>query len=303
MTEPNLHKEHQTVPKNHWLIRFRMITSIDDLRALRFWKAVAAEFVGTLLLVLIGCGSVVRWDTDGKVVQIALSFGLSVGTLVWCLSHVSGGHINPAVTFAFFVTRHISLARALCYFVAQIIGAIVGAGILKGLTPANRRGELGATIPHDDVDGGKAFGVEFFITFVLVLTVFATVDKKRKDLNGSSPLTIGLSVTMCHLFAVQYTGSSMNTARSFGPAVVMGIWKSHWVYWIGPILGGVTAGVIYENTFAVNASLVKARAFLLASEYDCESYPPKKTKIKIIEEEAGESSQPLNAIEKNPETT
>lgn len=75
------------------------------------------------------------------------------------------------------------------------------------------------------------------------------------------------------------------------------------MYWIGPILGGVTAGVIYENTFAVNASLVKARAFLLASEYDCESYPPKKTKIKIIEEEAGELSQPLNTIEKNPETT
>ena len=194
--------QRNALPSNHWLIRCRMVTSLDDLRSLRFWKAAAAEFTGTLLLVLVGCGSCISWDNDGKVVQIALCFGLTVATIVWNIAHISGGHINPAVTAAFFVTRQISLARAVVYFVVQCIGAIIGAGLLKGMTPKGRRGMLGATMPHADMDGGKSFAVEFFITFVLVFTVFATCDKKRKDLGGSFPLAIGLSVATCHLFAV-----------------------------------------------------------------------------------------------------
>ncbi|XP_033754572.1 aquaporin-4-like [Pecten maximus] len=277
-----------SVPANHWARRYRMITSIDDLKSLRFWKAVGAEFLGTLLLVIVGCGSCVAWDADNKVVQIAFCFGLSVATIVWSIGHVSGGHINPAVTCAFFITRQISLARAVLYIVVQCLGAIIGAGLLKGMTPTRRQDSLGATVPHNDVDGGKAFGIEFFITFILIFTIFATCDKKRKDLGGSFPLSIGLSVTMCHLFAIQFTGASMNTARSFGPAVVMGIWDKHWVYWLAPPLGACCAALLYDNVFSMNASLEKARGFLLSSDYDHEDFPAKRKKVKVIHEEAEE---------------
>lgn len=217
MSKPD--EKHKTkLPDDHILVRYRMVTSLDDVKSLRFWKAVGAEFLGTLLLVLVGCGTcvtlrksyteiegrdvvVVNDYTEG-VVRIALGFGLSVATIIWCVGHVSGGHINPAVTCAFFITRRISLARALIYIVAQCIGAIIGAGILRGLTPEAHRHALGATLLHPSVDGGQGFGVEFFITIILVLTIFATSDKKRRDLNGSFPLTIGLAVAMCHLFAV-----------------------------------------------------------------------------------------------------
>lgn len=186
------------------LNRLRMMTSLDDIRSLRFWRAVGAEMLGTLLLTMVGCGSVVTWDDNGKLVQIALCFGLSVATVVWIIGHVSGGHINPAVTIAFFVTRRISLARAIFYLLSQCGGAIIGAAILYGLTPVSHRnkGSLGLTMVNSALSGAQAFGVEFFITMILVLTVFASCDKRRRDLNGSFPLSIGLSVTMCHLFAV-----------------------------------------------------------------------------------------------------
>lgn len=183
-----------------WKQRCRMLTSIDDLRSLHFWKAVAAECLGSLLLTLVGCGSCVDWDTENKVVRVSLCFGLCYATIIWMFYHVSGGHVNPSITFAHFVTRRVSLARTVLYIVAQMIGALIGAGILKGLTPSSRGGA--ATKLHPDVNSGQGFGVEVFITFFVVLTFFATYDKKRKDLSGSFPLTIGLAIAACHLFAV-----------------------------------------------------------------------------------------------------
>lgn len=206
------------------LKKFRMLTSLDDMVSLRLWKAVWAEFVGTLILVLVGCGSFIQsWPSDKNialkindtavgainnyyttdVVQIALAFGLSVATVIWLIGHISGGHVNPAVTCAMLITRRVSLARALIFITVQLLGAIVGAGILRGVTPTDRQGTLGCTLLGQGVDGGMGFGVEFCITFVFVLTVFATYDKHRKDLAGSFPLAIGLSVTTCHLFAVR----------------------------------------------------------------------------------------------------
>ncbi|XP_050396609.1 aquaporin AQPAe.a isoform X1 [Patella vulgata] len=268
------------------LQRTRMVTSLDDIQSMRFWKAVIAEFLGTLLLVLVACGSCIELidGVKSSIVQIALCFGLSVATIVWNIAHISGGHINPAVTAGMLAARKISLARAVFYLLFQLVGAIVGAGILLGLTPDGYHGSLGMTTVSPKIDVGKAVGVEFMITFILVFTVFASCDGKRKDIKGSVPLTIGLSVTMCHLFAIQYTGSSMNTARSLGPALVMGNWDKHYVYWIGPLLGGVVAGLLYENVFASNASLTKVKACLLASDYDESKYQAYKMRIRVIEE-------------------
>ncbi|CAG5116945.1 unnamed protein product, partial [Candidula unifasciata] len=260
----------------------RMATSFEDISSLRLWKGIIAEFVGTLLLTLVGCGSCINLrgsdNTTSPIVQIALCFGLTVGTIVWAIAHVSGGHINPAVTVAMLAARKISLAKAVFFILFQLVGAVVGAGLLFGLTPETHHGGLGTTTVNKKVNLGQAVGVEFFITFVLVFTVFASCDSKRRDLNGSAPLAIGLSVTTCHLWAIDYTGSSMNTARSFGPALVMGEWEDHWVYWLGPLLGGLVAGLLYEHLFAVNASLLKAKACLLSSDYDDDKYKAKRIK-------------------------
>ena len=102
--------------------------------------------------------------------------------------------------------------------------------------------------------GFQAFGIEFMITMVLVLVVFAAAADANNagSVKGSAPLAIGLSITTCHLFAIPLTGSSMNPARSLGPSVVVGCWENHWVYWLGPILGGVTAGLLYQLVFQVS---------------------------------------------------
>lgn len=288
----------------------RNAASIDDLKSVHFWKSIVAELIGTLLLVFVGCGSCVSWEDPNRipksdynpVVQIAFCFGISVATVVWGIGHVSGGHINPAVTSAFLVTRRISLARALFYVAAQCCGAILGAVILKAVVPSQRWGSLGNTMLHAEMTGGGAFGVEFMITFVLVFTVFASCDGKRGDLRGSAPLTIGLSVAMCHFFAIPLTGSSMNSARSFGPAVAMGIWEYHWVYWIGPIFGGVVAGLVYEYVFAANASMRKAKQFLLSSKYEAEDFPVQEEQVNILYDEVkDETKEYVNIHEKESE--
>ncbi len=176
-------------------------TSLDDLKSRKFWAALFAELLGTMFLVLVACGSATALGGPIDIVRIALAFGLSVGTIVWAIADVSGGHINPAVTIGFLVTRRISVVRALFYIIAQVVGALIGAAILKALTPVNDVRGLG-TVGYGKLNEGQAFGVELLITFVLVLTVFSSVDDRRINLKGSAPLSIGLSISMCHLWAV-----------------------------------------------------------------------------------------------------
>ena len=195
--------EHSRL-KTPSLHKYRMLTSLDDFRSLMFWRAVLAEYIGTFILVLLAVGSTVQgWEDDKlDVVQIALSFGLCVATSVWIIGHISGGHINPAVTIAMLVTRKISLIRAFLFIIVQCLGAISGAGLIYVFTPAAQRGGLGCTTLNTGITPGMGVGIELFITAVLIFTVFAACDKNRKDLGGSFPLTIGLSVTLGHLWAV-----------------------------------------------------------------------------------------------------
>ena len=137
----------------------------------------------------------------------------------------------------------IGLVKGLLYVVAQCVGAIVGAAVLSILIP----GEAGAS-GLSGINAGQGFGIEFIITLVLVLVVFAAAadGNNSGSVRGSAPLAIGLSITTCHLFAIPLTGSSMNPARTLGPSVIFNSWANHWVYWVGPILGGVTAALIYQ---------------------------------------------------------
>nr|XP_056709968.1 aquaporin-4 [Euleptes europaea] len=225
-----------------------------------FWKAVSAEFLAMLIFVLLSLGSTINWGGAEKplpvdMVLIALCFGLSIATMVQCIGHISGGHINPAVTVAMVCTRKISLAKSVFYIAAQCLGAITGAGILYLVTPRRVVGSLGVTSVHGDLSAGHGLLVELIITFQLVFTIFASCDSKRSDVTGSVALAIGLSVAIGHLFAINYTGASMNPARSFGPAVIMGKWDHHWIYWVGPIIGAVLAAALYEYIYCPDAQL------------------------------------------------
>lgn len=183
----------------------------EELTDQHFWKAVRTEFLATLLLTVLGCGSCLRWKappTDqitasAVELRVALAFGLAVTTLVQCMGQISGGHMNPAVTVALLVTRHITLTRGAAYVMAQCLGGLAGAGILYGLTPHGQRPSagLGATEPAVGVAASEAFGIEFMASVVVVLTVLANMDPHRTEM-GFKALSIGFSYVVGHLLAV-----------------------------------------------------------------------------------------------------
>ena len=241
----------------------RIWASKSDFVSLESWHASFAEFIATLLFVFVGAGAVVATGslTDGgldpaRLVAIALAHGLAITLLVYATANLSGGHINPAVSFAAALTGKISPTKASMYIVAQLGGAVVGALLLKISIP--EEGNLGAHVLGPDVTVGMGILIEIVITFVLVFTVFTTaIDPK--GMGRLAPLAIGLAVLVGHIVAVTFTGASMNPARSLGPAVVAGVWSDHWVYWVGPMVGGVLASLIYQVFFVSRAPAEEAR--------------------------------------------
>ncbi|XP_044596531.1 aquaporin AQPAn.G-like isoform X1 [Cotesia glomerata] len=229
--------------------RAKDFLGLDEVSKIEFLVPLFSEALGTFLLVLIGCASCLTWDESHPptVIHIAFTFGLAVAALAQVLGPVSGCHVNPAVTAGLVVSGNCSLLRAICYIVCQCCGAIAGAAVLKVVIPGptTSRG-IGATTLSDGVDSGQGILMEAIVTFLLVLVVHATTDSKRRDTTGWAPLAIGLTITVAHLAAVPLTGSSMNPARSFGPAVILGSWTDQWIYWVGPVVGGIVAGGLYK---------------------------------------------------------
>ncbi|KAM9790897.1 aquaporin-4-like isoform 2-T3 [Syngnathus typhle] len=233
---------------------------VDQLKTKEFWRAVGGEFVAMFLFVFCGVSSTIDWESApsnsnstasqlDRMKFISLSFGLSSATMVQCFGHISGGHINPAVTLAMVVTRKVTIIKGVFYLLAQLVGAVAGAGIVRLATPPYFRENLGVTGLGKDVSGGMGLLVELLLTFQLVFTIFTSCDPKRTDLGGSTALAIGASVWIGHLFGIPFTGASMNPARSFGPAVIATNFKDHWVYWVGPFLGAIIAALLYEFIF------------------------------------------------------
>ncbi|XP_018426036.1 PREDICTED: aquaporin-5-like [Nanorana parkeri] len=217
-----------------------------ELCSWALYRAVFAEFLGTLIFVFFGLGSALRWPAAlPTVLQISLAFGLAIGTLVQTMGPISGAHINPAVTFAFFVGSQISIWRTAFYIIAQILGGLAGAGILYGVVPPAVRGSFAVNSLSNNTLPGLGLVVEIILTFQLVLCIFATTDIRRSDNVGSPAISIGLSVTLGHLVGIYFTGCSMNPARSFSPAVITRSFRNHWVFWVGPLVGGVAASLMY----------------------------------------------------------
>ncbi|KAM3966805.1 aquaporin prip [Aphomia sociella] len=220
-------------------------------------KALLAEFIGNLLLNLFGCGACVNItqgvNAPADIVLIALAFGLAVFAAVSAIGHISGGHINPAVTIGLASAGRVKPVRAVLYIIAQCAGAAAGSGLLKAFTPERAAGKLGVTALGSDVTALQGFGIEFFLGFVLIFVVCGVCDPNKPDSKSTAPLTIGLTVTLGHLLAVDYTGSAMNPARSFGSGLVANEWGDHWVYWAGPIAGGVAAALLYVHGFSAPA--------------------------------------------------
>ena len=152
------------------------------------------------------------------------------------------------MTFGALITGKISLPKAVTYILAQLLGAVLGAFLLKSVIPVGAHGGLGAHALGPGITAGSGFLVEIVLTFALVFVVFATA-MDPKGLGHLAPAAIGLTVLVDHLFGIPVTGASMNPARSFGPALVAGAWSHHWIYWIGPIVGAALAALIYEHVF------------------------------------------------------
>lgn len=213
-------------------------------------RAIVAEFLGTLFFVFLGTGAVVAaiGVTGGldaaALVAIAIAHGLGILIAVAWTANLSGGHINPAVTVGLFIAKHISGPLAVAYIVAQLAGAAAGSLLLKLVIPDDIEGQtkLGLHSINPGMATVEGLGMEIILTAFLVLVIF-NVAVSARGWGNNAPIAIGLAVMAIHFIAVPWTGASVNTARSFGPALVMNDWADFWVYIVGPVVGGAIIGV------------------------------------------------------------
>ncbi|XP_062894070.1 aquaporin-5-like isoform X1 [Mobula hypostoma] len=211
-----------------------------------FWRALPAEFLGTAVLVFCGVASTLGWaGQQPDTLQVALGFGLAVSAASLCTQGVGAGHLNPAVSLALLLGLRISPLRALLSILMQGLGAIAACALLYVLTPPGVRGELGLSKPSEGVTQVQALVIEVIVTFQLVLCVFV-LSHKESNYEGSAHLALGISVTLGHLVAIRFTGCGMNPARSLGPAVITSNFSQHWIFWVGPLLGGALAVIVYS---------------------------------------------------------
>ena len=211
--------------------------------------ALIAEFVGTFALVFIGAGAIISGGLGPgpTLVAIALAHGFTIAVMGSATGHISGGHLNPAVTVAMILTGRIDAPKGLGYIVAQVLGAVVAALIVSVSFPAEavKASNLGTPLLASGIGVGVGILLEAIATFFLVFVIFGTAVDGRGPRLGA--LFIGLTVAIDILAIGPITGAAMNPARSLGPALVGGHLENFWIYWVGPILGAVVAAIVYSS--------------------------------------------------------
>ena len=221
-------------------------------------RRLGAEFIGTLWLVLGGCGAAVlaaKFPAVGiGLLGVSLAFGLTVLTMAFAIGHISGCHLNPAVSLGLVVGGRFKAAELLPYWAAQVLGAVAGAGILYLIASGASGFELAAGLASngfaDHSPGGYSllacFTCEVVMTFMFLIIILGATDARAPQ--GFAPIAIGLGLTLIHLISIPVTNTSVNPARSTGPAMFVGGWalSQLWLFWVAPLLGAGIAGVIYR---------------------------------------------------------
>ncbi|XP_030946218.1 aquaporin TIP4-1-like [Quercus lobata] len=217
-------------------------------------QALVVEFITTFLFVFAGVASAMTADklAGGSLVglfAVAIAHALVVAVMI-SAGHISGGHLNPAVTLGLLAGGHITVFRSILYWIDQLLASAAACFLLQYLTG-------GLSTPVHTLASGVGYlqGViwEVVLTFSLLFTVYATIVEPKKGANGLGPILTGFVVGANILAGGAFSGASMNPARSFGPALVSWDWTDHWVYWVGPLIGGGLAGFIYENFFIIRS--------------------------------------------------
>ncbi|KAK3126933.1 hypothetical protein QOZ80_7AG0565420 [Eleusine coracana subsp. coracana] len=243
-----------------------------ELGSWSLYRAAIAEFIATLLFLYITVATVIGYSHQNAadacagvgILGIAWAFGGMIFVLVYCTAGISGGHINPAVTFGLFLARKVSLVRAVLYMVAQCLGAMCGVGLVKAFQSAYfvRYGG-GANELQAGYSKGTGLAAEIIGTFVLVYTVFSATDPKRNARDSHvpvlAPLPIGFAVFMVHLATIPITGTGINPARSLGAAVIYNqskAWDDQWIFWVGPMVGAAIAAFYHQ--YILRAGAIKA---------------------------------------------
>lgn len=225
-------------------------------------KRAFAEFLGTFWLVLGGCGSAVIAAAFPQVgiglLGVSFAFGLTVLTMAFAIGHISGCHLNPAVTFGLIAAKRFPLSEAAHYVIAQVLGGIAGAGVLYIIASGKAGFDLSGGFASNGFGihspGGysmeSALVAELVLTFMFLMVILGATDRRAPA--GFAPIAIGLCLTLIHLIGIPVTNLSVNPARSTGPAVFVGGWaiEQLWLFWIAPIAGAVIAGLAYTSIFS-----------------------------------------------------
>ena len=213
-----------------------------------------AELIGTFGLIFFGAGAILQHDVTQAVgvTGIAVAHGLAILVGIYAFGHISGGHFNPCVTFGMAVTKRVSWGDAVTYWIAQLAGASLAAWILSLAYPGGGGVHLGTPALAPSVSPMLGMALEAVLAFMLVIVIFGSAVDPRAP-KGFAGLAIGLTLTANILMGGSLTGASFNPARAFGPALMAGYWQDHWLYWVGPMLGGAVAAVLYDRFFLSRA--------------------------------------------------
>jgi len=220
-------------------------------------KRVTAEFIGTLWLVFGGCGSAVMAAAFPQVgiglLGVSLAFGLTVLTMAYAIGHISGCHLNPAVSVGLAAARRFPASEIPAYVVAQVLGGIAGSGLLYVIASGTATFSLNwgfaangyAAHSPGGYTVGAAFTAEFALTFMFLMIILGATDRRAPA--GFAPIAIGLGLTLIHLIGIPVTNLSVNPARSTGPAIIVGDWalQQLWLFWLAPLAGALAAGLAY----------------------------------------------------------